>query len=58
MIAYKEPFRLQNIEIVELDNPDKIAIWMLSITGDRIEGGEFDKDGLMMAILKYYNDNY
>jgi hypothetical protein len=58
MIAYKEPFRLQNIEIVELDNPEKIAIWMLSITGERIEGGEFDKASLMDAILDFYNKNY
>ena len=52
------PFRLQNIELVELIDPEKIAIYMLSITGERIEGGTFDKDQLMNAILDYYNTNY
>ncbi len=51
-------FRLSNIELTESNNPDKIWIYMLSITGERIEGGEFDKNALMDAILKYYNDNY
>ncbi len=52
------PFRLQNIEIVELADPEKIEIWMLSITGERLEGGTFDKDALMNTIVDFYNENY
>ena len=58
MIDYKEPFVLQNIEIVELQDPHKIAIYMRSINGDRLEGGVFDKSALMDAILDFYNENY
>jgi hypothetical protein len=58
MIDYKEPFVLQNIELVELDDPHKIAIWIRAVNGDRLEGGTFDKDELMRAILKFYSDNY
>lgn len=52
------PFRLQNIEIAELADPEKIEIWMLSITGERLEGGTFDKDALMNTIVDFYNRNY
>jgi hypothetical protein len=58
MIQIKEPLRLQNIELVELADPEKIAIWMLSINGERLEGGSFDKDDVMTVILDYYNKNY
>lgn len=58
MIDYKEPFVLQNIEIVELDDPDKIALWIRSVNGERLEGGTFDKDEFMRHILKFYTDNY
>ena len=58
MIQIKEPLRLQNIELVELADPEKIAIWMLSINGERLEGGSFDKSKLMDIILDFYNENY
>lgn len=59
MIVIKNrPYVLQNIELVELDDPHKIAIWIRSVNGERLEGGTFDKDALMNAILDFYNENY
>jgi hypothetical protein len=54
----KRPFVLQNIEIVELADHDKIAIYIRDITGERIEGGTFDKASLMDAVLDFYKENY
>jgi len=54
-----EAFRLASIEIAdESTNPDKVWIYMVSVNGERLEGGEFDKYDLMDAILKFYNDNF
>lgn len=58
MDAFKRPFVLQNLELVELDNPQKIAIWIRSVNGERLEGGTFDKEDLMWHILKFYDENY
>ena len=58
MTIHTKPYRLQNIELVDLADPEKIAIYMLSITGERMEGGTFDKASLMDAILDFYNNNF
>lgn len=55
----KEAFRLASIEIAdESANPDKVWIYMISVNGERLEGGEFDKYDLMDVILDFYNKNY
>jgi hypothetical protein len=41
------------------DIPDKIWIAMLDpVSGQEIEGGEFDADAFMDSVLKFYNSNY
>ena len=50
---------IHNLELVtDEDYPDKVEIYMIDQDGDRIEGGTFSMNGLIDAILKYYNDNY
>lgn len=39
------------------DYPDKVEIEMLE-DGVAVEGGQFDLAGLMLAIKKFYDENY
>jgi hypothetical protein len=50
---------LDRIEIVtDQSDPTMVEIYILDFKGDRIEGGKFDKGGLMTCILQFYNANY
>jgi hypothetical protein len=49
---------LNDIEIVESYNPTKIEIYMLDNKGERIEGGQFDRQEFLNVILDFYSKNY
>jgi hypothetical protein len=49
---------LNDIEIVESYNATKIEIYMLNNKGERIEGGQFDRQAFMNVILDFYSKNY
>jgi hypothetical protein len=40
------------------DYPDKIEIDILDENGDAIEGGQFDLDRFMAAVIEFYNREY
>lgn len=50
---------LEQIEIVTDEfNNHLVEIYILDRAGDRIEGGQFNKAGLMKVIMEFYNKNY
>ena len=50
---------LDQIEIVmDTARPDKVEIYMLNKTGERIEGGTFSVNAFMDVILKFYSENF
>ena len=50
---------IHNIEIVaDEDNDDKVELYIVDSNGNRLEGGTFDKNSFMNAVMQYYNDNY
>lgn len=50
---------IHNIEIVQdEDSIDKVELYIIDAEGNRIEGGTFDKNSFIDAVLQYYNDNY
>lgn len=50
---------IHNIEIVQdEDNDDKVELYIIDADGNRIEGGTFDKNSFIDAVMQYYNDNY
>ena len=54
---------INRIEIVVDDTQfgrakDYIEIYMLDGSGRRIEGGEFDRNEFMNAVLAFYNANF
>ena len=49
---------LCDVEIVESHSPLKIEIYMLDAQGNRLEGGQFDRQAFIDHVLKFYNANY
>ena len=50
---------IHNIEIVQdEDCDDKVELYIIDADGNRIEGGTFDKNSFIDAVMQYYNDNY
>ena len=50
---------IHNIEIVQdEDSDDKVELYIIDSDGNRIEGGTFDKNSFIDAVMQYYNDNY
>lgn len=50
---------IHNIEIVQdEDRDDKVELYIIDSDGNRIEGGTFDKNSFIDAVMQYYNDNY
>jgi hypothetical protein len=46
---------------IETDESDLDRIWITMldpVTGEEIEGGQFDANAFMDSVLKFYNDNY
>jgi hypothetical protein len=50
---------VHDIEIVvDEDQPEKVEIYMLNKDYERIEGGTFDREAFVAAVLAFYNANY
>ena len=50
---------IHNIEIVQdEDSDDKVELYIIDADGNRIEGGTFDKNSFIDAVMQFYNDNY
>ena len=51
--------KLERLEIVvDSAYPDKVELYMLDRSGDRIEGGQFDRNAFMDVVLRFYRENF
>jgi hypothetical protein len=57
-IVHVSELPLADVEIAQGVNEDKVEIYMLDESGNRIEGGTFDRNAFINHVLKFYNDNY
>ena len=49
---------LVDVEIAQGVNEDKVEIYMLDESGNRIEGGTFDRNAFINHVLKFYQENF
>jgi hypothetical protein len=50
---------INRVEIViDEDFPERVEIHMLDESGNRVEGGTFDKAAFMNAVLEFYDRNF
>lgn len=49
---------LYDVEIVENHDPNKIELYLKDQSGQRIEGGTFDRQAFITHILDFYNRNF
>ena len=53
-----DSIEIDRSEIVVDDASDKIEIYHLDSAGQRIEGGTFDKNKFIDAVVEFYNANF
>ena len=50
---------IDRIEIVtDSSREDKVELYILDASGERVEGGTFDRSAFMTHVLEFYNANF